>query len=176
MSHWSGLMALLRPVRFDGAGGGGAATTGAGGPASGITGAGGSLPAGVAFWRTSDGDMRMSGAVICGAAVVSNPAGRPFTASTMYCANMRAGALPPCRPGTGLASSLPTQTPVVRPDENPRNHPSLLELVVPVLPATGRSIAAAREVPLSTDPRIIAVMLAATCSVTTICGCGVSCR
>jgi len=39
---------------------------------------------------------------------------------------------------------------VVSPLEKPMNQPSLFELVVPVLPATGRPICAARPVPVST--------------------------
>ena len=62
----------------------------------------------------------------------------------------RAGAAPPCRLRTGLASSRPIHTPVVIPLEKPRNQPSLFELVVPVLPATGRPISAARPVPVCT--------------------------
>ena len=62
----------------------------------------------------------------------------------------RAGAVPPCRPAMGRASSRPIHTPVVSPLEKPMNQPSLLELVVPVLPATGRPIWAARPVPVST--------------------------
>ena len=68
----------------------------------------------------------------------------------MNAAKARAGAVPPCRPGTALASSRPIHTPVVIPLEKPRNQPSLFELVVPVLPATGRPICAARPVPVLT--------------------------
>ena len=62
--------------------------------------------------------------------------------------NARAGAVPPCRPATVRASSRPIHTPVVSPLEKPMNQPSLFELVVPVLPATGRPICAARPVPV----------------------------
>jgi hypothetical protein len=41
------------------------------------------LPAGVETWSVSELDMRMSGATIRGAAIVSNPGLRPFTASFM---------------------------------------------------------------------------------------------
>src|SRR5437762_55890 len=54
----------------------------------------------------------------------------------------RAGAVPPCSPPTVRASSRPIHTPVVSPLEKPMNQPSLFELVVPVLPATGRPILA----------------------------------
>jgi hypothetical protein len=38
----------------------------------------------------------------------------------------------------------------VTPLEKPRNQPSLFEVVVPVLPATGRPICAAEPVPVAT--------------------------
>jgi hypothetical protein len=41
-------------------------------------------------------------------------------------------------------------TPVVIPLEKPMNQPSLFDVVVPVLPATGRPICAARPVPVCT--------------------------
>ena len=60
------------------------------------------------------------------------------------------------------ASSRPIQTPVVNSLVKPRNQPSLLELVVPVLPANGRPIWAALAVPVSTAAFINSVILAAT--------------
>ena len=80
----------------------------------------------------------------------------------MNSANARAGAVPPCRPATGLASSRPIHTPVVSPLEKPMNQPSLLDEVVPVLPATGRPIWAARPVPDSTADCSRSVIPAAT--------------
>jgi hypothetical protein len=61
-----------------------------------------------------------------------------------------------------LASSRPIHTPVVIPLEKPMNQPSLLELVVPVLPATGRPSCAARPVPVSTAACSRSVICAAT--------------
>ena len=80
----------------------------------------------------------------------------------MKSAKARAGAVPPCSPAIGLASSRPIHTPVVSPLEKPTNQPSLFELVVPVLPATGRPICAARPVPDSTAVWSRSVIPAAT--------------
>jgi hypothetical protein len=84
------------------------------------------------------------------------------TATRMKSWKARAGAVPPCRPAIGRASSRPIHTPVVRPLEKPMNQPSLFELVVPVLPATGRPICAARPVPDSTADCSRSVISAAT--------------
>src|SRR3546814_3392533 len=74
----------------------------------------------------------------------------PYTTLFRSSCQARAGAWPPERPPTRLASSRPIHTPVVSPLEKPRNQPSLFEVVVPVLPATGRPICAARPVPVAT--------------------------
>ena len=84
----------------------------------------------------------------------------------MNCAKARAGAVPPCSPATGRASSRPIQMPVVSPEEKPRNQPSLLLVVVPVLPATGRPICAARPVPVLTAVCNRSVICAATVGAT----------
>ena len=53
--------------------------------------------------------------------------GRLATATVMKSWKARAGAVPPCSPAIGLASSRPIQTPVVRPLEKPMNQPSLFD-------------------------------------------------
>ena len=80
----------------------------------------------------------------------------------MNAAHALAGAVPPCSPATGLASSRPIHTPVVSPLEKPRNQPSFSEVVVPVLPATGRPICAARPVPVFTAVCNRSIISAAT--------------
>src|SRR3546814_4031943 len=47
---------------------------------------------------------------------------------------MPAGTPPPCSPGLGELSSLPTHTPVTSPSAKPTNQASRLSCVVPVLP------------------------------------------
>ena len=76
-------------------------------------------------------------------------------------------ALP--RISTAFASSRPIHTPVVMPLEKPRNQPSLLLDVVPVLPATGRPICAALPVPVATAVWSRSVIPAATQLSTSTC-------
>ena len=92
--------------------------------------------------------------------------GRLATAMRINAAHACAGARPPSSPPIARASSRPIQTPVVRPLEKPRNQPSLLLEVVPVLPATGRPILAARPVPVATAVCIKSVIAPATQSST----------
>ena len=89
-------------------------------------------PAAASHWRRPPRRRNISSSgVSCQSGIgtwVSNcSTGRLATATVMKSWKARAGAVPPCSPATGRASSRPIHTPVVRPLEKPMNQPSLLE-------------------------------------------------
>ena len=87
------------------------------------------------------------------------PYGSVATSITSF--QIKAGTVPPVIPPIFELSSLPTQTPVTTSGVNPIKYASLLSSVVPVLPAAGLPILAARPVPFVITVFIIAVIVAA---------------
>ena len=97
-----------------------------------------------------------------GTSVSNCSTGRLATATFMKSWKARAGAVPPCRPATALGIVAAHPHAGRQPARKADEPAVLVGLVVPVLPATGRPIWAARPVPVSTADCSRSVIPAAT--------------